>query len=127
MAGFDLSKHVQSLDWDFGGGVKGTTPEPSTKAVNRFNQRLRDNLAHIGKPVEDRSDTDELMRVMGSLTEDEHNAIHEEAFDAVLELCDGSPSREQLAGLGHRGFQAFLGWISSEVNNPEGLRPATSS
>ena len=127
MAGFDLSKQVSALDWNFGKHGSGTVPEPSTKAYNRFKARLADNLATIGKAPEDRSNTEELLRILANLTEDENNSIYEEALDAVVELCDGSPSREQLVAVGHRGFQAFMGWISGELTNPEGSRPAGNS
>ncbi|MGW1676035.1 hypothetical protein [Saccharopolyspora sp. NPDC002376] len=124
MAGFDLSKQVKALDWNFGDGVRGTVPEPSPKSVNRFQTRMRENIKATGRDL-DMSSMDELIRVLGSLTEDDLNSIYEENLDAVAELCDSSPSRDQLAELPHRGFQAFLGWITGELT-PEGARPATS-
>lgn len=126
MAGFDLSKSLEPLAWDFGGGIKGVVPEPSPKAVNRFRTRIAENVRATGRDVGDRSDIDNLLKVLASLNEDDLNAIYEENLDAVTELCDGSPSRDEIAGLGHRGFQAFLGWIGGELVNPEGSRPATS-
>lgn len=125
MAGFDLSRSVSKLDWNFGGGVRGTIPEPSPKAVNRFHSRIQENLRVIGRDVPDRSDTEAMTQLLSSLTEDDLNAIYEENLDAAAELCDGSPTREQLGEIGHRGFQAFLGWLTGEINNPEGSRPAT--
>ena len=122
--GFDLSKQVKALDYNLGGGVRGTVPEPSPKSVNRYQARMRENLRTLGRDV-DMSDPEDLIRVLGSLTEDDMNAIYEENLDAVAELCDGSPSRDQLAELPYRGFQAFVGWLSGELT-PEAVRPATS-
>lgn len=125
MAGFDLSRSISALDYNFGGGVRGTVPEPSSKSVNRFHSRIADNLKAIGRDVPDRSDSDAMAQLLATLTEDDLNAIHAETLDAVAELCDGSPSPDELASLGHRGFQAFLGWLTGELTNPEGSRPAT--
>lgn len=127
MSGFVLSKSLDPLAWDFGDGVKGVVPEPSPKSVNRFRHRIAENVRATGRDVGDRSDIENLLKVLASLNEDDLNAIYEENLDAVAELCDGSPTREQIASLGHRGFQAFLGWIGAELVNPEGKRPATSS
>lgn len=124
MAGFDLSKQVKALDWNFGNGVRGTVPEPSPKAVNRFRMRMSENVRAIGRDF-DMSNPDELVQVLASLTEDDLNAIHDETLDAVAELCDGAPSRDQLAELSYRGFQAFTGWITGELT-PEAARPAGS-
>ncbi|WP_190824683.1 hypothetical protein [Saccharopolyspora pogona] len=124
--GFDLSKQVKALDYHLGGGLRGTVPEPSPKAVNRYNSRIADNLSVIGKERPNPSDTEAIAKLLSELTEDDMNAIGEENLDAVAELCDGSPSRADLEALGHRGFQAFMGWLSGELNNPEGARPATS-
>src|SRR5207248_616344 len=96
MAGFDLSKQVSALDWNFGKHGSGTVPEPSTKAYNRFKARLADNLATIGKAPEDRSNTEELLRILANLTEDESNSIYEEALDAVDEMA----SNDDLSELG---------------------------
>lgn len=124
--GFDLSKQVKALDFNFGDGVRGTVPEPSPKSVNRFQTRMQENIRAIGRDVGDMSDPENLVRVLSSLTEDDLNAIYDENLDAVAELCDGSPTRDQLADLSFRGFQAFLGWITGELR-PEGVRPATRS
>lgn len=124
--GFDLSKQVRALDYNLGNGVRGTVPEPSRKAVNRFNTRIADNLSVIGKDRPMPGDTEAIARLYSELTEDDLNAISEENLDAVAEVCDGSPSREELDAMGHRGFHAFLGWLSGELN-PESSRLATTN
>lgn len=125
MPTFDLSKAVPELRYNFGGGVAGVVPEPSPQAVNRFRVRMAENIKVTGKDVGDLTSADELLRVLSSLSEDDLNLIYEENLDALAELCAGSPTREQLAALGHRAFQAFLGWIMGELSSPEGSRPAT--
>ena len=122
--GFDLSKQVKALDYNLGDGVRGTVPEPSPKSVNRYQSRMRENVKATGRDV-DISNMEDLLKVLGSLTEDDMNAIYEDNLDAVAELCDGAPTRDQLAELPHRAFQAFVGWLSGELT-PEAARPAGS-
>lgn len=122
---FNLRSEVAALDYDFGGGIKGTVPEPSRKAAVRFSSRIADAILKAGRDITDRSDMDEMSRIMADMTEDEMQTVAEETFDAVVELCQGHPSADELESIGHRGFQAFLGWLAGEVRNPEGSKPAT--
>lgn len=123
--GFKLDEHVSPLDYDFGDGVAGTVPEPSTHAVNRFFARLRNSVKAAGVELADDNDRDELVRVMRDLTEEQTNKVADETSDALCELTQNHPTRQQLDEVGHRAHQAFLGWLVGELSNPEGSRPAT--
>jgi hypothetical protein len=128
MAKFDLEKKVSKLEWNFGGGVRGITPEPSNHAVNTFQDAMANNLEAIGRPaISDRTDMNEIRKAYADLSVDEMDQLHEWSLDALVTLCQGSPSREQLDDIGHRGQQAFLGFIQEELVNPEGVRPATGN
>ncbi len=124
--GFTLSEHLSPLDYDFGDGVTGTIPEPSSKAVNRFFTRLRKLVADAGVEIQDENDRDELVRVLRNLTEEQLNRVSDNSLDALCELTQNHPTRDQLERAGHRARQAFLGWLVGELNDPEGSKPATT-
>ena len=126
MATFDLSKEVSALKLKMG-SVTITIPEPSNHAVNTFQDKLANNLEAIGRPpVSDKTDMDEIRRAYSDLTVEEMDQLHDWSLDALVDLCNGSPSREQIDEMGHRGQQGFLGWVQEQLSAPNS-RSATGS
>ncbi|WP_027947219.1 hypothetical protein [Amycolatopsis taiwanensis] len=124
--GFVLSEHAAPLDYDFGNGVKGTVPEPSSKAVNKFLARLRLSVRAAGVEIDDTASSVELSRVMQGLTAEQMDAVTDESTDAICEVTQNHPTREDLDAAGHRPRQAFLGWLLGELTRPEGAKPGTT-
>lgn len=123
--GFDLAKRLSRLDWKFANGVHGVVPEPSTEAVNEFQFQMNQGLKAVGITIKDPEDTKELLKVMQTLTVEQLNQMSDYTIDALAVLCQDEPSRDQLVAVGHRGVQAFTGWIMGELTNPEGVKPAS--
>jgi hypothetical protein len=124
--GFVLSEHAAPLDYDFGVGITGTIPEPSSRAVNRFLERLRTSVRAAGVDIEDTADSFELSRVMQRLSAEQMDAVTDESIDAICELTQNHPTKDDLVTVGHRPRQAFLGWLLGELTRPEGPKPATT-
>lgn len=126
--GFKASEKMSKLDYDFSPyhpEVKGVTPEPSSAAVNHFTSRLAKAAEERGFAVKDPYDMREVSEVFGRMTEDDMRAIDTETREATAELCDGQPTHDEIMGLNHRPFQAWLGWLQGELSNPEASTGAT--
>ncbi len=127
MPKFDLAKPVSKLEYTFGPNASGIIPEPSNHAVNPFQDKLANNLEAIGRPpVSDKTDMDEIRKAYTDLTVEEMDQLHEWSLDALADLFGGSPSRDQLDELGHRGQQAFLGWVQEQLSGPNSRSGTTS-
>lgn len=124
--GFVASEHAAPLDYDFGGNAKGTIPEPSSKEVNKFFDKLSHAVEQVtGEKIEGR-DPLTLSRVVSKMTTEQADALVDSQINAICELTKNHPTKGQLEKAGHRVRVAFLGWLIGELRNPEGPRPATN-
>ena len=58
----------------------------------------------------------------------ERVAVRDAMIDLLAKVCQGSPSREQIAALRHRHRVAFMEWLTTELLDPKGsLRSATTN
>lgn len=109
MSPFVSKEVVHALDWDFtahlGKDAKGTIPEPTQSAVEKFNRASKDiNPGGLAALMDMESDEAEATAVLFK--------------DAIAELTQGEPSREMLDALPARVLTAFTGWIYGEFANP---------
>lgn len=111
MSGFVAKDAVSPLDWDFtafcGKGAKGTIPEPTQPAVDKFNRTMSDIFPDgIGVGLQ-KLDADEI---------ETKNVLFK---DAIAELSQGEPSRELLDKVPARVLTAFIGWLYGSLVNPK--------
>jgi hypothetical protein len=55
---------------------------------------------------------------MAALTEAEIRERDAELIDIYAEVCSQQPSADDLRALPHRVLQAYIGWLSGELNTP---------
>lgn len=127
--GFKLSEHLTKLDYDFGmvsgHTVKGAIPEPSSDAVNDFFADMGESMKTIGIEIKNTEDKVEVAKAMQGLTREQLKQITALTVDALCELTQNNPVKEDLVAAGHRPLQAFLGWLVGELQDPEGSKPGT--
>lgn len=108
MSGFKASEAAPKLDYDFNPhmDVKGTVPEPSQDAMRQYNKEI--GVIYGGKTREE----------IAKLPVEDQEEIGAALVAAMAELCDGSPSLEELKALPFRTIQAFSGWLMGSFKNP---------
>lgn len=144
MTGFDAGNAVTSLDYDLStvkvsdpaaaetlSTAKGTIPEPSQDVLDTFTHRLRqmaldpDMAAIVGLGTD--AQPGEILAAVGDVGEDKLKGIADAMVDAVIDLCQGSPSEAEIRALPPRVRTAFAGWLSGELVGPtrptSGTRP----
>lgn len=91
--------------------TKTTTKTTRTTEPESLEQRLDKWLAEPGKS-----------------NAPERVAVREALIDILAKVCQGSPTREQIAALRHRHRVAFMEWLTTELLDPKGsLRSATTN
>lgn len=117
--GFVAAKAVATLEYDFTGigvpeldGVKGVSPEPSAEQIRHMRFRLKE-LLHL-----DPDDPLAANKYLGSLSEDEYAEYDEQFAEIYADVCSQEPSTKQILALPHRLQQAFIGYLSGELNTP---------
>lgn len=119
--GFNAAQAVSSLDYDFSavGGPKGCSPEPSADQVRTMQFALR-SLFKL-----DDTDPVAINERMAALTEAEIRERDAELIEIYAEVCSQQPSADELRALPHRVLQAYIGWLSGELNTPTAGSSAT--
>lgn len=148
--GFIADKAVEPLDWDFSkyGAGSGTSPEPSTAMIERFNRKWRQlvqaliamrNAAVTAETSEAEELTPEqakekLLAFQGLNLDDALQRLSQELDDEALpgieevighmaqliaEVTKDQPSVDQIMALPHRPRTAFFGWFVGEMTSPE--------
>lgn len=110
---------IERLDWDFtripkigGGGYcmgRGVIPEPSEDALIDFQQGF-DALHEAMKQARD----------AGAENLDVEKEYIPKIRSLLADLCDGSPTLEQLEQLSPRFLLAFGHWLAGAMGNPKG-------
>lgn len=153
MSGFNAETAVEPLDWDFtkyaGENAKGTTPEPTTKAIERFFRkqqtltmatiRTKQAMARVLKEKAEALSPEEALAEMRRqaeltvdqafdeiidelnkvMTEGEMESLSNQMAKLVAEASNDCPSAEQIMALPYRLRIAFFGWFAGEMNSPE--------
>jgi hypothetical protein len=148
--GFVADKAVEPLDWDFSkyGAGSGTSPEPSTAEIERFNRKWRALVQALlamrnAAITAETSETEEmspeqakqkLLEYQGISLDDALQRLSSELDDETLpgvdevithmaqliaEVAKDQPSVDQIMALPHRPRTAFFGWFVGEMTNPE--------
>lgn len=121
--GFSYEEHVGALDYDFTScprnddpsqmcTAKGRVPEPCSDALQLFEEESR-QLAEEFAAAAEKAGSD-------GLTAEFQEGLRARAVKIVADVCDGSPSLEELTQLPPRVFGAFAAWLRREIANPKG-------
>lgn len=111
-----------TLRYDFTafGGVTGIIPDPSDEKLEAFNTAYMELLDKygVGEDV-DKDDPDAVKDAIERNKDVSFIEQQKEMMELIAELCDHSPSLEELQKLPFRVRQVYLGWIQRELINPE--------
>lgn len=128
MSGFNSGKAVpvSDLAYDFTahGGGEGTIPEPSAEIVQAYFKEVRGAMKGAGIELGDLAagNTAEgrlaIARALGAADEDKLKEMEAQQLDAVVGLCGGTPSKEEIEKLPARVQQAFFGWLVAKFSRP---------
>jgi hypothetical protein len=111
---------VLRYDFKAYGGVMGRIPDPSDEMIEQFMTRLREIAREFGDEELEQVDLDNASaeEINALLAEDSNLQIAEAQramCDAVGELCQGSPSADQLLALPLRVRQGFMQWLQRKL------------
>lgn len=147
--GFDASQAVEPLDYDFtqyAPDARGVIPEPSQDLLDQFERASNAGTNELGLDQAQQmrisaavaSDSPDLARLLADLPAEiiermqDPNfraATRERMLDAMAELCQGTPSRDEIAALPPRVREAFQNWLALKffqgAGNPTPPNPAT--
>lgn len=124
MAGFVATEAVEALDYDFTGygGTKGTIPEPTTAHLDRFFEAVQGLSTRVG--VGPDASAEEVAQAVAKISKRDAAEFTNQIKAAIVGLCGGSPSQEDVDVLPYRVLMAFLGWLM-EALRPEARTPGT--
>lgn len=133
MPKFDVNSIGGALEYDFStwGGPIGTVPEPPRAKVNAMMKGVSKVFKELG--VVDANSKDDLTpqevaQTMDQVEDDEtFEKLNDALLDHLAEICDGSPTLEQLKALPYRPFMGFFGYLLGNLTNPEGSNTGTNS
>jgi hypothetical protein len=140
--GFDAGKSVTALNYDFStlpiadeetqkilAEAKGTIPEPSQAALDNFQKHVREmatdpEIAALVALADD-ADPAAVIEAIGAMPAEKLTDVNNRMVDAIIDVCSGSPSAEQVRALPPRVRNAFIGWVSGELVGPTGPTPGS--
>jgi hypothetical protein len=101
-------------------GVYGTTKEPSDEAVQKMQRAFIDATKGLN-PAEDVDPEDRraVAKALNDLPREAFAKAEEDILNALAELCQGSPTRDQLAALPYRQKREYIKWLQGQLMNPE--------
>ena len=115
---------VEPMTYDFTGfgqpGVEGTIPEPSSERIETFLAVMREVM-----PIkEDTDDDGKTISVLDmDAIEEKFGEDPDEAMALVdaacAEVCQNTPTAEQIAALPYRAHRMFWGWLFGTLMSPE--------
>lgn len=147
-AGFVADAVVEPLKWDFTsfGAGSGTTPEPTTQAIERFHRKSR-NIAEAMVRLQTAAISEETNRIADLTPEQAKEEMLRWGkldLDQALEILDAElagqqsgqelvqrmakliaetaqdcPNLDQIMALPHRVRSAYFGWFTGQLINPE--------
>jgi hypothetical protein len=137
MPGFNAAEVVSEddLDFDFSKyveGVKGRIPEPSAEALDKFYRRGFEIAKDAGINIDEVAEPGErgraaLVKALANAPEGATEKMRHAEIEATAELCQGTPSVEQIEALPYRIQQAFTAWLMAKFADPTRRNGATSS
>jgi len=127
MAKFDAGTAVDPLEYDFTkyvAGAAGTTPEPSQDQVKEFQHAQMETAKRVKELLGLDLDVSDLEGAQATLTRVDMSKLDPQALDQMSEdlktklakLCSDEPSKEVLDAVPFRVLQAYMGWLSGQLN-----------
>jgi hypothetical protein len=121
--GFNAETIRKDDDYDLGGGVKGRFVAPSMPELRKFRERV----LNVGSDVEgfdeieadDGAGADSLLALaqrVNKLPRGQADALLDDVRDAVIDVCNGHPSRDEILALEGPIQQFFVNWILGKLS-----------
>ena len=109
--GFSAESAVEPLDYDLRPYVdaQGTVPEPTHEQVQALFKALRELVVAAG--VDPGASRDEVIQAFADIPEEQQKAQSDATMQAIVDFCQGSPSKQEIEALPYRPLNAFLGWL----------------
>lgn len=132
MPKFDPSTIGGAIEYDFSkwNGPKGEVPEPSRNAVVKFTTQVTEALkaANVVNSDVETMSPGEIKDTVDKIDDEEvFKRLTVTLLDAMAEVCDGFPSRDELDNLPYRPFLGFFGYLMGTLTNPEASVPDTTN
>lgn len=123
MPAFVVADQVEGLEFKLSPyGPDGTIPEPSVGQVEAL-QKAMAALAGDAAP----KDAGELLTHVGTLSDDEQQAIVDGLMAAIADITGAVLTLDQLNALPYRVQRSFVGWLLGSLLLPEASSPATTT
>ena len=107
--------------------IEGTVPEPSSKGIDTFFNRLREMAKEAGADVDDNTSEADVAKALAETDENMMSKMTDTMLAATVELTGSNPTREQLDSLPFRVQHAFFNWLLGELMDPIERRSATTT
>lgn len=118
MPGFNGEDVAKLLDYRLASGAEGRVPQPTSAEARKYRDVVRDAQCRItGMTVEQSEEAPvdgELSafdKRLSNLTAAERDQLTDDTIDATIEICKGSPSRDELTNMGGLEQVAFCNWL----------------
>jgi hypothetical protein len=115
MAGFNASKAVDKMEWDFRPYVdaKGVIPEPTDEQLARFQKEQ----ARLGAQALEDSElsAEEYLKKQAEIDEEVLLKNVRETAELFAAICSNTPSVEEIMKLPMRQRSAFYGWVRESL------------
>jgi hypothetical protein len=124
---FDASAYG-TLRYDFKkfGGVQGMIPDPSDEMIENYMRALRDIAREFGEDEVSEDATPEEIQDALDNSNLEIKAAQDAMALATSELCQASPSADELLRLPFRVRVGFFNWLQRKLMDPEASASGTS-
>lgn len=109
--GFDASSAVEPLDYSFApySDAQGTIEEPTQQQVERLFEAIRGLAVAAG--IQPGASREEAIAAFAAIPEEVQKEQAQHTLDALVDFCQGNPSREDIEALPYRPLNAFIGWL----------------
>lgn len=131
MSKFDAN-YVEPMEYDFTGirgqgkgrpycTGKGYVTEPTKGDLEAYQEKVqrifREALRQA--PTVENPSIEETRAMMEQADNDEGARLLEELYEITVDICDGSPSKDELDELPARYQQGFCIWLAQELTSPK--------
>lgn len=118
MSGFNGEDVAKLLDYTLASGVTGRVPSPTAGEARKYRDVVRDAQCRITGMTAEQSEepsTDgelsEFDKRLNNLTAAERDQLTDDTIDATIEICKGSPSRDEITNMSGLEQVAFTNWL----------------
>lgn len=123
MAGFKAEEVRAELEYDLGNGVKGRLVAPTYPELRKFRERVLgvgDDIEGWNEPIEGADGITDHMTILSyrtaRLDRERQDEVMDQIRDAVIDVCNGKPTRDEVLALEATVQQRFVNWVLGEFS-----------